>query len=386
MKRLQTLLPLPNLPARRRDLLRAAAASAAGIAFPALAQGKVLKLGSTFDNSGVEKANGSSLFKGATAHFNAVNKAGGINGSKVELVLADDQFKPDVAKANALAFAADASILGLLTPLGTRQTAAVMGAVTSLAIIGPNTGTAELRKASPPNLFWIRASYDQEVEKLIRTASTVGITRIAMVHPNDPLGKSVLAAFQKTMAALKLEPVAIATTPGTTSTEVDPAALALAKAAPQLVIMALAGVVPLFVKAFRQAGGSSTLYGLSIGASAANIAALGEQGRGVGFSIVVPSPFAPKHAIVRHYQEDMAASGWSDYSLPSLEGYINARVAAEGLRRAGAGVSRDSLIAALDRIEALDLGGLRIGFGKGNRIGGNFVDVAVIGQDGRMLS
>ena len=196
----------------------------------------------------------------------------------------------------------------------------------------------------------------------------------------------MLAAFQKRMAALKLEPVAIATTPGTTSTVVEPAALALAKAAPQLVIMALAGVVPLFVKAFRQIGGSSTPYGLSIGASAASIKALGPQGRGVGSSILVPSPFAPKHAIVRRWQEDMAASGWSDYSLPSLEGYINARVAAEGLRRGDAGVTRESLIGALDRIEALDLGGLRVGFGKGNRIGGNFVDVAVIGQDGRMLS
>ena len=61
-------------------------------------------------------------------------------------------------------------------------------------------------------------------------------------------------------------------------------------------------------------------------------------------------------------------------------------VAAEGLRRAGTGVTRESLIAALDRIEALELGGLRVGFGKGNRIGGHFVDVAVIGQDGRMLS
>ena len=52
-------------------------------------------------------------------------------------------------------------------------------------------------------------------------------------------------------------------------------------------------------------------------------------------------------------------------------------MAASGLRRAGTGVTRESLIAALDRIEALELGGLRVGFGKGNRIGGHFVDVAV---------
>ena len=150
------------------------------------------------------------------------------------------------------------------------------------------------------------------------------------------------------------------------------------------------------IKALKAAGYKGNIYlvnpkypelhGLKCYPSAASIKALGPQGRGVGSSILVPSPFAPKHAIVRRWQEDMAASGWSDYSLPSLEGYINARVAAEGLRRGGAGVTRESLIGALDRIEALDLGGLRVGFGKGNRIGDNFVDVAVIGQAGRMLS
>ena len=150
--------------------------------------------------------------------------------------------------------------------------------------------------------------------------------------------------------------------------------------------MVLAGVAPLFVRALRKLGGSSTLYGLSISASASNIEALGSLGRGLGFSLVMPSPFAPKYEIVRRYQTDMTASGWTDYSLPTLEGYINARIVAEALRRAGANVTRESLIASLERIESLDLGGMRIGYGTGNRIGSNFVDVAVLGTDGRILS
>jgi ABC-type branched-subunit amino acid transport system substrate-binding protein len=371
---------------RRRDVLVTLGAGAATLAVPAFAQVRTIRLASTFDNSGVEKANGSGCFKGATAYFNALNKVGGVNASKVELIMADDQFKPDVAKANALAFEADKSILGLLTPLGTRQTAAIMETVKSMAIVGPNTGTAGLRKSSPPNLFWVRASYDQEVDKLIRTAVTVGTTRIGIVYPNDPLGKSVFAAFERSMAQAKLTATVVATTPGTTSPEVEPAAQAIAKAEPQMVVMVLAGVAPLFVRALRKAGGTSSLYGLSIGASPANIEALGDLGRGMGFAIIVPSPFAPKYEIVRRYQADMMASGWSDYSLSTLEGYINARVTTEALRKAGAGVTRESLIAALERIEALDLGGIRIAYGPGNRIGSNFVDVAVIGAGGRMLS
>jgi ABC-type branched-subunit amino acid transport system substrate-binding protein len=371
---------------RRRDVLFTLGSGVAALAAPAFAQTRNIRLASTFDNSGVEKANGSGCFKGAQAYFNAINKTGGINGSKVELIMADDQFKPDVAKTNAKAFDADKSILGLLTPLGTRQTAAVMEAVTGMAIVGPNTGTAGLRKNSPPNVFWVRASYDQEIEKLIKTAVTLGTTKIGIVYPNDPLGKGVFAAFERSMAAAKLTPTVIATTPGTTSNEVDPAADAIAKAAPQTVIMVLAGVAPLFVKALRARGATSSIYGMSISASASNIEALGELGRGLGFAIVVPSPFAPKNDIVRRYQADMAASGWSDYSLPTLEGYINARITAEALRKAGPGVTRESLIASLEKIESLDLGGIRIGYGSGNRNGSTFVDVAVIGAGGRMMS
>jgi ABC-type branched-subunit amino acid transport system substrate-binding protein len=224
------------------------------------------------------------------------------------------------------------------------------------------------------------------MEKLVSTAATLGIRNIALVHPNDPLGLSLLAAFKAATSKFNLAPAIIATTPNTTSSEVEPAAREIAKAAPQVVIMGLAGTAPALVKALRTAGSTSTIYGLSIGASAANIRTLGDDSRGIGFSIVVPSPFASKHEIVRHYQADMQANGTTEYSLPSLEGYINARVLTEGLRRAGGNPTRESLIAALESVDNYDLGGLRIGFGKGRREGGSFVDVAVIGQGGRMIS
>ncbi|MES2360611.1 MAG: ABC transporter substrate-binding protein [Pseudomonadota bacterium] len=370
----------------RRDFIALAGVTAATMAAPVLAQSRTLRIGTTFDDSGAEKANGNGNFRGASACLNAINKSGGINGAKIELVQADDQFKPDIAKTNALAFQADKSILAMINPLGTRQTASIMESVQDMAIVGPNTGTAGLRKTSPPNVFWIRASYDAEVEKLIRTAITLGMTKIGIIYPKDPLGMSVLAAFQKSMADAKLEPVVMATTPGTASIEVEPAAKAIAKAQPQMVIMVLGGIAPLFLKALRAAGGTSTIYGLSISASPANITAMGENGRGLGFALVVPSPFSTKNELVRRYQIDMAASGWNDYSTPTLEGYANARVLAEGLRRAGANVNRASLMTALDSITGFNLGGMTVSFGGGNRNGGNFVDVGVVGAGGRIMS
>ena len=382
----KTLPPASAL--RRRTVLQFAASSAAaGLGLPAMAQStgsRVIRIGTTFDNSGVEKANGSGMFLGSSAYFDALNKAGGINGSKVELVMKDDGFKPDVSKANALALAEDPAVLAILHPLGTRQTAAVIDAVPGLAVVGPNTGTVALRKKPSPNAFWVRANYDQEIERLVAQASSVGQTRIGLVHPKDPLGQSLLAGFTAAMARHKIEPVVIATTPGTTSMEVDPAAKEIAKASPQIVIVGLAGTAAAFIKALRAAGGNSTIYGISI--SAGSIFGMGDQAHGVGFSIPVLSPFAARSELVRRYQADMLAAGHKTFSLSSMEGYVDACVLAEGMRRAGSSLNRASLIAGLERIEGWDAGGMRFNFSRGNHEGSTFVDVAIIGSGGRLLT
>lgn len=378
----------PAAALRRRTVLQFAASSAAaGLGLPAMAQStgsRVIRIGTTFDNSGVEKANGSGLFLGSSAYFDALNKAGGINGSKVELVMKDDGFKPDVSKANALALAEDPAVLAILHPLGTRQTAAVIDAVPGLAVVGPNTGTVALRKKPSPNAFWVRANYDQEIERLVAQAASVGQTRIGLVHPKDPLGQSLLAGFTAAMARHKIEPVVIATTPGTTSMEVDPAAKEIAKASPQIVIVGLAGTAAAFIKALRAAGGNSTIYGISI--SAGSIFGMGDQAHGVGFSIPVLSPFAARSELVRRYQADMLAAGHKTFSLSSMEGYVDACVLAEGMRRAGSSLNRASLIAGLERIEGWDAGGMRFNFSRGNHEGSTFVDVAIIGGGGRLLT
>jgi branched-chain amino acid transport system substrate-binding protein len=180
--------------------------------------------------------------------------------------------------------------------------------------------------------------------------------------------------------------VTAATVPGSGSREVEPAARAIAKAAPRVVIMGLAHAAPVFVRALRAAGGRCAVFGLSAGLTPANLQALDDVSRGLTFSIVVPSPFVTRHEIVRRYRTHMREFGSGDYSLAGLEGYVNALVLTEGLRRAGRAPSRAAVLAALESIESLDLGGMRVGFGKGQREGSSFVDVAVIGEGGAILS
>ena len=371
----------------RRSVLGATGLALTGAPWVARGQtSQVIRIGATFDNSGVEKPNGQGLHQGAMAYFNAVNKAGGIHGKRIEVVVADDQFKADQARDNARKFADDASIIALVHPQGTRQTGEIMKAVKSLPIIGPNTGATALHKSGANNVFWVRTNYDIEVDRLVRFADTLGLKRIALAYPNDPFGLAVLDSFRAALARRGLEPIGLASTPNTASMEVEAAATQLAKMPAQVLIMSLAGTMPALHKAYRKAGGAAVCLGLSVSGSASNITQLAQSHSKPIFSVIVPAPNARRHALVRRYQHDMQVSGFDGKSLLSLEGYVDAAVLVEGLRRAGPKADRESLIAGLEGLSELDLGGVRLRYGRGNREGNTYTDIVTVDESGRLKS
>ena len=380
-----TLVSSPQSP-QRRALLAATGLSMLASPWIARAQPTTLRVAATIAETGVERFNGMGLLQGASAYFGAVNRAGGIHGRRIELLNADDGFNASKAQANALAFAADPSVLALIHPQGTRQTGEIMKAVRDLPIVGPNTGATALHKSGAKNVFWVRTNYDQEVERLVKLADNLGMTRFGLVYPNDPFGQSVLQSFQAALARRNLEAVGVASTPGTASLEVQTAAKTLAELPVQVLIMSLAGTAPAFYKAYRAAGGVSMCYGLSVSGTAANLAQLSKGNDRPFFSVIVPSPNAQKFELVRQYRRDMKAAGFNSESLVSLEGYVDACVLAEGLRRAGPKVDRESLTAGLESLTNFDIGGLRLSFGKDSREGNTYTDTVTVDGTGRLIS
>ena len=68
-----------------------------------------------------------------------------------------------------------------------------------------------------------------------------------------------------------------------------------------------------------------------------------------------------------------------------LEGYIAAKVMAEGLRLAGPNPTREKLVNALAGLRNHDLGGFVVDYGKAGRQGSRFVEVTIVGTAGRLL-
>ena len=99
----------------------------------------------------------------------------------------------------------------------------------------------------------------------------------------------------------------------------------------------------------------------------------GADGEGVYITQVMPSPEAGA-PLVKQFQQDMKG-GPVNYS--SLEGYVNAMVLVEGLRKAGANPTRAGFVSTLEGLNT-DLGGLKVAFSASSHQGAKDVFLTVV--------
>jgi hypothetical protein len=67
-----------------------------------------------------------------------------------------------------------------------------------------------------------------------------------------------------------------------------------------------------------------------------------------------------------------------------MEGYVAAKLFTEGLKRAGRTLNRDSLIAGLESVQNIDLGGFLVGYSGHSHVASRFVDLSMLTDDGRV--
>jgi len=140
-----------------------------------------------------------------------------------------------------------------------------------------------------------------------------------------------------------------------------------------------------FVREMKSAGSTTQFHNVSFVGSTALADALKGEGYGVAISQVVPFPWSPSVPIVKEYEEVLNKAGHTDFNFSSLEGYIVGKVAVEGLRRAGKGLTREKLIAALEAMSSVDLGDFIVNFSPSNHSGSRFVDLTMIGHSGKFI-
>jgi branched-chain amino acid transport system substrate-binding protein len=349
---------------------------------------KAVTIGSSGALSGPLAGFGADLKLGVEAAMAQINAKGGVNGRTLQFQMMDDAYVPQRTSENVKKMIGDGSIFALMSCIGTPNNAAIVPLIeeSNLPYVAPLTGASSLRKPGMRNVFHVRASYTDETQRLVQKLVGMGIKDLAIVYLDNGFGKEVLAdavAALQTEGAKALTQVALATD-GKNLNEV---VSQVSAAKPAAVLLGTAGAASVgLIAALKKASPMLPVAGLSVTLTADGLKSLGAAGSGLALTMVFPDPYRAKTQVVRDYQAAMRAIGQQEFSLGSLESYVNTRVLAEGLERAGRDVTRAKLRTALGSVQKFDLGGFSVDYAAASPfVGSKYVDLGVLSAGGRFL-
>ena len=335
--------------------------------------------------NGPAQALGQGMREGILAAFEEANRAGGINGRKLELKSIDDGYEPEkTIEATNKAIKED-KVFALVGAVGTPTSRAGQPIATAAKVpfIGPFTGAEFLRNPFNRYVVNIRASYFQETEAWVEhLTNDLGVTRIAILYQDDAFGLSGLAGVKKAMEKRNLSLVAEGTFKRNTIA-IKSALLEIMKSQPQAVVtVGPYKPIATFIKLARQLKVDATFVAISFVGSDSLAQELGSEGAGVVVSQVVPFPGDKSLPVVASYHSALAAvNEKSKPGFVSLEGYLAGRLVVEAIRRIPGEPTRDAFLDAIER-EPFDLGGMKLTFSATQNQGSNQVYFTVLQSDG----
>ncbi len=335
--------------------------------------------------NGPAQALGQGMREGILAAFGEVNRAGGINGRKLELKSIDDGYEPEKTIEATKKIINEDKVFALVGAVGTPTSKAGQPIATEAKVpfIAPFTGADFLRNPYNRYVVNIRSSYFQETEAWIEhLTKDLGITKIGILYQDDAFGLAGLAGVEMAMAKRNMQLVARGNFKRNT-TAVKSALLDIMKGQPQAIVtVGPYQPIATFVKLARDLKMDAVFVAISFVGSDSLAKELGRQGTGVIVSQVVPFPGDKSLPIVASYQAALAAANPnSKPGFVSIEGYLAGRLVVEALKRVSGEPTREALLDAIAKAP-IDLGGVKFSFGPTNNQGSNEVYFTILQPDG----
>lgn len=338
---------------------------------------------------GPAQALGQGMREGILAAFGEVNRAGGINGRKLELKSLDDGYEPDKTIEPTKKLINEEKVFALVGAVGTPTSKAAQPIATEAKVpfIGPFTGAEFLRNPYNRYVVNVRGSYYQETEAWVEhLTKDLGISKIAILYQDDAFGLAGLEGVKIALAKRNMSLVASGSFKRNT-TAVKSALLDIMKGEPQAVVT-VGPYKPIaeFVKAARQQKFDPIFVAISFVGSNALARELGGAGAGVVVSQVVPFPWDASIPVVASYQAAMQAMrAGSKPEFVSLEGYLVGRLVAEALKRIPEAPTREAFLDAVAK-GGFDFGGVKLNYASNKNQGMDEVFFTILQSDGLFRS
>ncbi len=327
------------------------------------------------------------LVGAADAYLERVNAAGGVHGRRIKVIRTDSANKPDLTKQNVKSLVEKSGVFAMWGISGTGNVAAALPYLTErgVPLVGSTSGADSFYSKTHPMLVNTKAGYSQEIRRMAAHLKATYLKRVGIIYLDNGFGRE---AFKSAQAAVKehdLELTAVAKFKEDGS-DIPQAVQEVSKTSPAAVLLlTLSGPAPRLVEEYLQSGGRTQFFALSIVASVALHKSIGEKARGVIVTQIMPFPWDRGVPLVREYHELMQAKGVTDYSHSGVEGLVLAKTLVEGLRAAGRDLTRARLMEAIERLRDKDLGGYKLSYSPTDHNGSDFVEITMIGREGRLI-
>ncbi|MES2398562.1 MAG: ABC transporter substrate-binding protein [Pseudomonadota bacterium] len=242
-----------------RSVMAVAAVAVAGVAMtamPALAQ-NTIKIGMITDKVGVAKAYAEPVAAGVTFAVKELNAKGGILGKQIELLVEDDQAKPDVSAtvARKLVDAGAVFILSVSLTPATQQAQSVTKESKTPHMTPSNSGDTLTTQIDNPNFWQTGPLASTQIQTLLSYAKNKNYKRVALIGENSDLGQLTNKFFKSGLEAAGIQIVAEEIVPGGATTA-DPQMQKVRAANPEALFMTGITTGPnlLILKSYRQLG------------------------------------------------------------------------------------------------------------------------------------
>ena len=341
-------------------------------------------LGQSAPLSGANADLGNDIRNGALAYFKKVNDAGGVHGRKIELATLDDANQVQRAEANTRKLIEDQGVFALFgyASATLSRPALPIAEQHRVPFLAPFTGADPMRGHNRL-VYNMRASYADELEKIVAHFTPLGVKRFSVVYYDDVVGRENLIAVERALKKVNLAPVSVAALKDRAKPDIESGMKEIAKGSPDVVILTtLYKASADFIKLAPKAGVSAQMVSNSFPGASPLAKELGDKGAGVIVATVVPPANKRALPVVHEYQDAIEKLlGVKEYSFTSFESFIAAKVTVEALKRAGPKPTRESFMRALDGMTGYDSGGYTIDFAPDNHNGSSFVELTVIGRN-----
>ena len=330
---------------------------------------------------------GNAVVQGVRVYLERVNAEGGVFGRKIVVRRLDDQGNAGQAEANARKLLGE-GVFAFFGSLEGGPSNAVLKVAHEgkVPFFGPMAGSPTFRRPYQPYAFPVRAEHREEFRALMNWGKTTGLKTVGVMYQDTEVGRTHLENVRLLADELGMQLTApLPFKSDITDAGLDELVRVVVNKQPDMVFNHGSGglYAKLMTKA-RQFGVKTSFMAVNAG-STQLAAQLGEAAKGMVFAQVMPNPLERKHAEVREYQDAMKSAGFeSALSYGSLEGYLTAKAMVKALRATGRDLSRATFIRTLEGMR-FEMAGMTVQYQSGNHQGSTFVDLAIVGRDGRFV-